>query len=148
MFLVKQHPFCTLLVWLQCKLSVKKQQGRGREVENERNSIVVYVKRSRSACRSDERRLNGWCVCVCARVRAFQCLSSRYWFNQLPLSCYTDTEAVCRDQNCTAWPKVRQSVCIIFTPRRGDERVCLSVCVCLSAIISLELHVRSSPIFC
>ena len=88
----------------------------------------------------------GVCVCVC--VRAFQCLSSRYWFNQLPLSCYTDTEAVCRDQNCTAWPKVRQSVCIIFTPRRGDERVCLSVFVCLSAIISLELHVRSSPIFC
>jgi len=32
-----------------------------------------------------------------------------------------------------------------------DERVCLSVCVrvcvCLSAIISPELHVRSSPIF-
>ena len=28
-----------------------------------------------------------------------------------------------------------------------DERVCLSVCVCLSAIISSELHVRSSPTF-
>ena len=30
-----------------------------------------------------------------------------------------------------------------------DERVCLSVCVCdcLSAIISSELHVRSSPFF-
>jgi len=28
-----------------------------------------------------------------------------------------------------------------------DERVCLSVCVCLSAIISSELHVRSSPKF-
>ena len=27
-----------------------------------------------------------------------------------------------------------------------DESVCL--CVCLSAIISSELHVRSSPIFC
>ena len=26
-----------------------------------------------------------------------------------------------------------------------DERVCLSVCVCLTAIISSELHVRSSP---
>ena len=40
------------------------------------------------------------------------------------------------------------------TPDRGadycDERVCLSVCVCvcLSTIISLELHVRSSQIFC
>jgi len=34
-------------------------------------------------------------------------------------------------------------------PDRGekycDESVCLSVCVCLSAIISSELHVRSSP---
>ena len=29
-----------------------------------------------------------------------------------------------------------------------DERVCLSVYACLSAIISLELHVRSSPNFC
>ena len=28
-----------------------------------------------------------------------------------------------------------------------DERVCLSVCVCLSAIISSELHLRSSPNF-
>ena len=28
-----------------------------------------------------------------------------------------------------------------------DERVCLSVCVCLSAIVSPELHVRSSPDF-
>ena len=28
-----------------------------------------------------------------------------------------------------------------------DERVRLSVCVCLSAIVSSELHVRSSPIF-
>jgi len=36
-------------------------------------------------------------------------------------------------------------------PDRGaeycDERVCLCVSVCLSAIISSELHVRSSPIF-
>ena len=28
-----------------------------------------------------------------------------------------------------------------------DERVCLSVCVCLSAVVSSELHVRSSPNF-
>ena len=27
------------------------------------------------------------------------------------------------------------------------ERVCLSVCVCLSAIISSKLHARSSPVF-
>ena len=29
-----------------------------------------------------------------------------------------------------------------------DERVCTCVCVCLSAIISSELNVRSSPNFC
>jgi len=47
-------------------------------------------------------------------------------------------------------------VCVLLLrPDRGaeycDERVCLSVCVCvcLSAIISSELHVRSSPnLFC
>jgi len=39
----------------------------------------------------------------------------------------------------------------ITPPGRGaeycDKRVCLSVCVCLYAIISSELHVQSSPIF-
>jgi len=39
-------------------------------------------------------------------------------------------------------------------PERGaeycDDRICLSACIrwCLSAIISSELHVRSSPNFC
>jgi len=41
---------------------------------------------------------------------------------------------------------------LFLRPRRGsaeycDERVCLCVFVCLSAIISPKLHVRSSPIF-
>jgi len=49
---------------------------------------------------------------------------------------------------------LKNNIAIYFAPvrRRGaeycDERVCLPVCVCLSAIISSELHVRSSPNFC
>jgi len=38
-----------------------------------------------------------------------------------------------------------------FAPDRAakycDERVCLSLCLCLSAIISSELHVRALPKF-
>jgi len=30
----------------------------------------------------------------------------------------------------------------------SDDRVCLSVCVCLSASISPEIHVQFLPIFC
>jgi len=32
--------------------------------------------------------------------------------------------------------------------RPDNEHVCVSVCVCLSAIMSSERHVRSSPFFC
>jgi len=44
-------------------------------------------------------------------------------------------------------------VLIVITPppiggaEYCDERVCLSVCVCLSAVKSSEIHVRSSPTF-
>lgn len=33
------------------------------------------------------------------------CLNNEYWPNLLPFSCYRETEAVCRERACTAWPK-------------------------------------------
>jgi len=57
---------------------------------------------------------------------------------------------VCR---CILWLEAENHAAVVFTPPPTGERsivmrVSVCVCVCLSAIISSELHVRSSPYFC
>ena len=61
-------------------------------------------------------------------------------------------ESTCRMINCTELYKSIQLHQTLITPSPIGERsivmsVCVSVCLCLSAIISSELHVRPSPNF-
>ena len=85
------------------------------------------------------------CLCVCLSAINHIFGSTRPIFTELFMRV---TSAASVSQSSTSL-----NISYLLRPDRGaqycDERVCLSVCLCvfLSAIISSDLHVRSSPNF-
>jgi len=75
---------------------------------------------------------------------------------RLVLTAVAISPQICFLSDSVVWPRPSQSeqsvVCCYSAPNTGaeycDERVCLSVCACSSAIISSELHLRFSQFFC
>jgi len=78
-------------------------------------------------------------------------LALALYINRLRFSWSTQQDGFSAGLRCMILAKGRVAAYYTapdMTAEYCDKRVCMCFCVCLSATISSERHVRSSPIFC